>query len=711
MKLNFQIRAWIIACAVTLLFPLSTTATTISDKDIKQLKENVIGFFTTDEYFAENIELAKNAISTIEQDGSWASIPYDIRHKVAGGWLPRNHHENLLAIAAVYQKEGSPYYHNADVAKKYLAALRYWIKVQPKSNNWWDGHIGTPQDIAPSVILMEKVMSEEDFAGIKSTLYYSKLDDKKIGQNRIWIAGNILYRGIIYNDVEEVKYGSDIVKEGIAVNTNNEGIQSDFSFHQHGPQHQFGNYGLHFMQDMAQWGTIFNNSAIAFSDEQIKIIRDYTLQGVRWVIWNDAFDMSTCGRQIYPNSPNTKFTSLNFCISMIAKIDPEYRSEYQKIDDYLKFTGHKHFWCSDFQVKRTTDYYLSIKMCSSRVAGSEAWGSENRRGYHSSDGSLMLYQSGDEYKDIAPFWNWRKIPGNTVAQGNGPYIPNESWLGYHIESEFVGGVSNGENGVAAMRYIRDGINADKSWFVINDLIFCLGSSISSTAEPEITTSVNQIHSVGEIHTSKGKMSGTKLSGDNISWAWHSNTGYLFPSGGDVNITNQKVEGSWYDINTTLPKDKIQADIFSIWLSHGVKPKAQRYSYIMVPNASIDKTTKLSKELPYKITNNKDIQIVEALDGSIGGAVCYTAQSVDLMGGIELSEPAVMIYKRDKGQTILTISEPTRKLKSLTISFDSTQNVFDASGDTLGVIKGKKRVIDLKLPEVGFAGAPIKLIVK
>ena len=41
-----------------------------------------------------------------------------------------------------------------------------------------------------------------------------------------------------------------------------EGIQSDWSYHQHGSQLQFGNYGLSYLEDMLRWYQILNKTPV-----------------------------------------------------------------------------------------------------------------------------------------------------------------------------------------------------------------------------------------------------------------------------------------------------------------------------------------------------------------------------------------------------------------------------------------------------------------
>jgi len=54
------------------------------------------------------------------------------------------------------------------------------------------------------------------------------------GQNKVWLAGNVLIRGLLLNDAELIKEARENICSEIVLGQK-EGIQPDWSFHQHGP--------------------------------------------------------------------------------------------------------------------------------------------------------------------------------------------------------------------------------------------------------------------------------------------------------------------------------------------------------------------------------------------------------------------------------------------------------------------------------------------
>ena len=55
------------------------------------------------------------------------------------------------------------------------------------------------------------------------------------GQNKVWLAQNVIYTSLLTNNYISIELTSKSISEEIMI-TEREGIQPDFSFHQHGPQ-------------------------------------------------------------------------------------------------------------------------------------------------------------------------------------------------------------------------------------------------------------------------------------------------------------------------------------------------------------------------------------------------------------------------------------------------------------------------------------------
>ena len=212
-------------------------------------------------------------------------------------------------------------------------------------------------------------------------------------------------------------------------------------------------------------------------------------------------------------------------------------------------------------------------MCSERVKGAETSRLENIQGYHMGDGASFLYQKGSEYENIFPFWDWKKIPGTTVHQ-NEETLPLLLAHGYFIKSSFVGGVSDGKDGIAVMHYKRDGLEAKKSWFMFDDKIVCLGAGISSSEAYPVATSVEQSYykETAAFKTSRGLFLPREVENIvNPKWIMHNRIGYYFPDGGNMKLEIKEVSGSWKQFALNYPDKKITARIFKLCFDHGTNP--------------------------------------------------------------------------------------------------------------------------------------------
>lgn len=97
-----------------------------------------------------------------------------------------------------------------------------------------------------------------------------------------------------------------------------EGIKDDWSFHQHGAQQQFGNYGLSFVAGMSFFSGIFSGTSLAFDERQLGIISTLIDQGYRWTVWRGKMDVSSLGRQLFHHAQVHKALSLAFSASELG---------------------------------------------------------------------------------------------------------------------------------------------------------------------------------------------------------------------------------------------------------------------------------------------------------------------------------------------------------------------------------------------------------
>ncbi len=669
--------------------------------DLVQLHQNVWNEIMGGRADTDNLE---TLLGQMNEQGAWPNIKYSSKQR--GSWEPSEHLSNLQRMAKAWQKSGSAYYHDPKLLAKIHLALNYWLDNDFQCPNWWYPEIGVPMSFAPSLILMEDELSPEQMTkGIQI------LDRAKIGmtgQNKVWLSGNVLMKSLLLRDVETIRKAASSIQEELKVSMG-EGIQPDESFHQHGPQIQFGNYGLAYVGDMIKWIRLLRNTPFNFDETKMGILRDYLLGGQQWITWKNQMDISACGRQLFVNAQESKARSLSNSMKQMETLDPAYAKTYQKANQYETLTGNKHFWRSDFQIQRTPDYYFSVKMCSERVIGAESCNAENIRGYYLGDGATYLYQSAKEYENIFPYWDWKKIPGTTTQQDD-KELPVLTAKGYRIQSNFVGGVSDGKSGIAVMDYNREGVSAKKAWFIFNDQIVCLGAGINASTGIPVTTSVNQSFLNGEVLAKSNKeqiYSAESSESLNPKWILHDQTGYYFPEGGNLKLETKTVTGSWNLVASMYKDEPIKSGIFKLWIEHGVNPSGETYAYCLIPQADKSKMQKMEANPTFRIQKNgTGMQSVVSTDQKWGGIIFYQAGKSDLAGGIEANQPCVVMLKRGKNGLSVSVSDPTQKLSQIQLTLKG--NYQTANQSVQSVTANGSSVLTVNLPNGDEAGKTVSM---
>ncbi len=432
--------------------------------DVSKLRTQVTEWYVRE---APDARVVEGYLRNLRPDGSWPDIDYT--NKEPGSWLTARHLSRLLSMAATYNKTGHPLAGNAELKDAILKGLAHWTQNDYVNPNWWYMQIGDPDIVAPLLILMgDAVPPELKEQTIQRVLGRSQMG--MTGQNKVWVAGIAFMKGMLANDSDLMTKAREQIFSELHVTTQ-EGVQPDYSFHQHGPQQQWGNYGGAFGWDMIRWANIFRGTSYALDPSQREVLRNYLMEGPAWAVWKGRMDISGCGRQIFRNCQWSKGQAVLRQMEFMKSIDPDATDAYTRLiasdgpEGTNTLVGDKHFWRSDMTLHRRPTWYASVKMSSPRVIGAETCNGENLLGLHLGDGVTYFYRTGAEYTDLFPVWDWRRLPGTTCRQDQGSLVPNPNAC--RNRSNFVGGLSDGVRGIAAMEYIRDSLHARKAWFFLD----------------------------------------------------------------------------------------------------------------------------------------------------------------------------------------------------------------------------------------------------
>lgn len=641
----------------------------------------------------------RRALDSLGEDGAWPDIDYADRQR--SHWAPAEHLRRVVALlraARAGAPDGVPAEHLLGAARR---ALGLWLRLDPQSDNWWHNDIGTPLAMGRVLLLFGDDL--DPAASAEAIGILARVEIGKTGQNRAWLATIAFMRGLLTGDVTLVRRALDEVLGEVQVTTGPEGIQPDWSFHQHGPQLYQGNYGAAFMETCAPYATLLQGTRFAMAPERVEALCRMMLEGTSWMTWGDLMDYHVVGRFITsPYRSRWESRTLIAPCEHLAQAAPQHREALLAFRDRLLGSlpagegapnGNRHYWRSDFMVQRREGFYASIRMSSVRTVRSEACNGEGLRNYHMGDGVTLFLRSGEEYVDIFPAWDWRRLPGVTCRRAQGP-LPVLSTGRHRGSTEFVGGASDGVDGLAAMDYSLDGVTAHKAWFCRGSTVVCLGAGIRSEGEDGVTTSIEQSLLRGEVthatHTGpSSRGAGGVVSGE-LRWVHHDGAGYLLLDGGPATLRVGPQSGTWHDINSNLPDEPVTCDVFSLWIDHGRAPRDATYAYAVVLGAGRGEMEALAGSPGFEVlANAPDLQAVSFDGGDLIQAAFYRAGAVALPhgGAVGVDTPCLLMLRREAEGWAISLAEPTQRATRLTVALAG-------------------RDIPVELPAAGHAGAPV-----
>lgn len=585
----------------------------------------------------------KHLISTIHTDGSWKDINYSDTKR--SGWEPKIHTERLLKLTKYYHQNKRKLQQSeiSRLANAIHQAMNFWFNQELICKNWWYNQIGIPRTLGPAFLLFEDEMSEQEKQSAIKVMMNSSFG--MTGQNKVWLAGNVLIRALLQNDWKLAKEARDVISSEITLGQK-EGIKADWSFHQHGPQQQFGNYGLSFLCNMSFYSELFAGTSLAFSKEQQKILTSLLLEGYQWIIWRGYWDVNGLNRQLFRNADIDKGFSLRFAAySLMKSSEPEVAGKIQEMIDWNSisskapnsFIGNKHFCESDYTIHRTSAWMASVRMASERVIGTELVNEDNLKGYYMADGALYTYVRGDEYHNIFPFWDWRRIPGITTYESNTP-IPNPNKTDSRNHSSYVGGATYKNTGITAMQLKRNNLEANKTWIFTDDYVLCMGSDIHADSTATIMTSIDQRFSKGKVWSDDNKR------------FFHNNTGYIILQADTCIALTENKEGQWKDFMGMYRPEILKNKLFSIYLKHR-KDTPASYVYLTLPATTQQKVRNFDSNSIRIIRNDKEAQAVVIKDLCYVSVYHPTQILIEGQNPIAISKPGTYIIHTKKGNFV------------------------------------------------------------
>lgn len=648
-------------------------------------------------------EPPKNALATMNADGSWADQVYTDTDR--DNWKCLQHLPRTFQMARAARLRETPPDESQRFLNAAVASLRYWLQADPHNTNWWHNEIGVPGQIGSTLILLADDAPPEMLARGIDVMRRSKWD-KWTGQNLVWGCGIQVSRGCLDRSPEVVGQALRRIWEEITVVPDYaDGIQPDFSFHQHGQLLYAGGYGEGFTVDTTRFLMLARDTTFAAPAEKLAILQSYILDGQQWMLRGRQWDYGVEGRELV--RPGKNASGMEAPVSALATLNGPRQAEFAEFAARLRgdtaakpLVGNRHCWCSDYMVHQRPDYFTSARMFSTRSFNTDGFiNGENKKSHHLADGATYVFVHGREYQDIFPVWDWHRIPGATIEQNTALEPKAVKRKG---KTAFVGGASDGMYGCATMDLESDALRAKKSWFYFDDQFVCLGADINCPTANTVFTSINQCLLNGLVKMSSdpgGSTTGDRTLTD-TKWIWHDSVGYIFPRSTNVHLRSQPENGSWSLISAATSKP-ITKDVFSLWLDHGAKVSEGTYAYVVMPAADAAKTAAAADDSPIEIlVNDRDVQAVRHRSLHLTEAVFRRGGSV-VSGGltIRVDRPCALLVKMEAGRARLVVANPVNEQASVRVDLVATAGEGSASVEVelpTGMAAGKSVVRDVAL---------------
>lgn len=566
-------------------------------------------------------ESIRKLASGLKDDGTWPDINY--KDKTQSRWRTMGHLSRLRRLAIAVKHPHSKVKEDTAIMNAIWRGLDHWLEKEYEQGNWWYTRIGIPRQMRAILILLnDEITPERRNRGWK-IVARSGLPDMT-GANQIWIANLTIAQAAAENDKRLLARAAALASAEIKI-SNAEGIQPDFSFHQHKARLQTFHYGMSYVRDLSDLAWILRETPWAFPKEKGRILIDYMVKGMDWMRRGTCTVPGTLDRAATrPGCLGNKrltppLKRLREAFPELAeKINPVIEREAGRGKPLI---GFRHFPRSDFTAYHRKEFSFFVKTLSNRTLPSEQISNENLKNKHLYCSDSHFMRDGLEYYNMMPVWEWFWLPGITAT----------SRMPAFEQRSFVGGMGNGQSGQVAIDYrFGKALTARKAWFCHNNRVICLIGGLRCPRPTAVHTALDQCRLDGAVTVGieNGQRNiDKKTTLKNVSWIHHRGVAYVLLNPSQISITMGKVTGSWKSISSGMPAKPVTDHVFLPLLFHGKNINNGSCAYMLAPADKPETAAALARNPGFKVlTNSRDIQAVLFDDGRLMAAF-YTAGSL------------------------------------------------------------------------------------
>lgn len=610
-----------------------------------------------------------------QPDGTFSQVDYQCQNR--SQWLTMRHLDITLWLAQAWANPDSPNYHDEETGQCITGAFAWWTQHNPRNSNWWWNEIALPVRLTHIMLLAPELIRAADRKVALRLCRYISLRHYT-GQNLVDGAINILERGVVEDDPALITAGIQAIQSEIRLSPPPgtlgalEGIRMDGCYHQHGPQIQFGGYGLGFLNCIASWAEVWQGTVWALSEEQWEIMHRLVFDGYQWILWKGRMDLLAGGRHMKGDTGKSKGDATLRHLREFAALDHASAECYELVvrrndpGQPNDLVGSRWFWNSDLMVHRRPEWMAVMRACSTRVHPMEDNINQDcSLGRYLADGTCLIYRQGEEYVEMPAVWDWTRLPGTTL-----PATPVTTTQKYRFtlsangirqrgNTAFVGGVTDSTHACAIYVMSLDGVEAKKAYFFDEDAIYELGAGITSASPYPVATTINSCRLHGEVSQAPG-------------WVHHDGVGYI---GEGLHVTAGDRTGDERILSGAVLVESLKTlPVFHLQLDHGMQPQDATYCVAILPGASPEETAR--RDLSNVLSNTPELQAVQLKDGTIA-AVFHVPGT---LGDFSTDAPGVFLIRGHE----VHVADPTQQLSTMTLTLEGhPRTIILPDGDFAG----------------------------
>ena len=639
----------------------------------------------------------------------WPDINYADRSIVV--WDTGQHMLRLNVMLQAFTVDGSSVQNDTQLESAIHCALNVWFVHDWLNPNWWFNEINIPLLATGQLLMLGDRATSMEIEKIKEISFRAAWwlhRSTDVGANLVNMLQAQLYRSLATGNQTGIEEGFGRMWQDMAVvSVEEEGIQNDGSYHFHGQQLLSGSYGVVWARSICSFLICSNDTRYQTNQEQLLVLGEFLTKGDAWMIIRNEWDWHVIGRSISRASDGNVVGIESGWLRFLAHVidTPQTQIELLNLADRLEnqpnaspLLGNKHFYTSDYQAHRRLNWTSTIKMQSIRTRASECTNGENIKDEHGGQGVLNIYTAtGNGYHSIFPLLDWQAINGITVEHDIALEPCRESQFS-EIKLPFVGGVSDGQYGLAMMDTASHNLTAQRSWHFYDDAIIALATDLTlRTPTTAWTTLASRQLPSGQITVAFFNSTVVTLTdglysfpctasaASRVQWIHVGETdiAYLLPgpeqSYQSIGIDLRNKTGNYNTIGVS--NVSVTGRTLTVWIDHGLGPWTSNYSYLILPHISL-------AAIPEVIEQYDEEHMFSCLSthhlfhGTMWPSLkrasfvlwdnittVFSCESPLFQINVKLSEAGAFLFSETEMDFTVTVSHPTRTSGSITVNID------------------------------------------